>query len=562
MDIENLATEWRIWVLVAALIGATLMLGPTYATDDDGDVVIETNLEDRMGMDFTGGTRLLIGMNTTDYDGELNESNYDGELNESQEEDEEDPEQQLANRVRDIIEIRVQQAGLADPSVRTVDIGGGEYRVQAEVAATNQSQMQELVEREGSFESRMPFKVRDSREFTLQDTYTFTRQNDSVLVEETDTALEPGEDTSIDGNKFVFINQSEERANMEVVAYTGSEISDVLLGDANAGVDTSGPPYSWQFPIVISSDAAQHLNRISQNYGVSGGDEGWLIHENGDYARMALYVDGEEQSSLRMSSVFQERVLTQSQISGGEQSREEAEKSMNEMAAILQSGSLPVPVYIDSISELSSSLGDDFLRTSIISIIGSLIAVGLIVTARYQNPKIALPIVFTGAAEVYILLGFWFTTAGSLSLSAIAGIIAAVGTGVDDQIIITDESDRESIQSWTEKMKRAFFVIFTSAASTIGAMLPIIYPGLISLMIAAAGIGLLGYNYYSRGTNKHFTAIGIFAALIGTVIFISEPSGDAMSTIHDFAWTTIIGIMIGIAITRPAFAKIIEEMDE
>jgi preprotein translocase subunit SecD len=234
---------------------------------------------------------------------------------------------------------------------------------------------------------------------------------------------------------------------------------------------------------------------------------------------------------------------------------------MDEMAAILQSGSLPVPVEIDSISQLSSALGGDFLRASIISIIGSLIAVGVIVTARYQNPKVALPMVFTGASEVYILLGVWFTTVGSLSLSAVAGIIAAVGTGVDDQIIIADESDREVITSWTEKMKRAFFVIFTSAASTIGAMLPIIYPGLMSMLIAAAGIGLLGYNYYSRRTNMHFTAIGVFGALIGTFIYMAEPSGAAMSTIHDFAWTTIIGIIIGITITRPAFSKVVEQID-
>jgi preprotein translocase subunit SecD len=554
MEVEELAKEWRIWVLLLSLVGATLMLGPSYGTNDEGEVIINTNLEDRMGIDFTGGTRLLLAMNTSDFND--NESEH---INESSEASEQ---QQLANRVRDIIEIRVQQAGLADPSVRTVDIGGGEYRVQVEVGASNQSRIEELIKREGSFEARMPILVSGSRNFTLDETYTFSRENSSLLVEQTGESYEVGERFELDGSEFAYVNQSEDSARVEVVTYTGAEISDVLLGDQSAGVGSAGPPYSWQFPIVITSDAAQDLNNIAQNYEVSVGDGGWLIHENGDYARMNLYVDGDSQSSLRMSSVFQERPLAQSQISGGEQTREAARESMNEMAAILQSGSLPVPVYIDSISQLSSALGSDFLRASMLSIIGSLIAVGLIVTARYQNPKIALPIVFTGAAEVYIMLGFWFTTIGSLSLSAIAGIIAAVGTGVDDQIIITDESDREVITSWAEKMKRAFFVIFTSAASTIGAMLPIIYPGLMSMMIAAAGIGLLFYNYYSRGTNSHFTAIGIFAAMIGTFIFISEPSGAAMSTIHDFAWTTIIGIMVGITITRPAFAKVIEQIDE
>ena len=543
MEVKELAKEWRIWVLFVALFGATLMLGPSYATNDYGDVVIETNLEDRMGIDFTGGTRLLLAMNTSDYDGNLSN-------------------EELAGNVRNIIETRVQQSGLADPSVRTVDIGGGEQRIQVEVAATNQSRIRDLIQQEGSFEARMPLLVEDSLEFTLDDTYTFERGNDSVSVTETSNTYRPGDEFSLDGRDFYYVNNTEGEARLEVVAYDGDQISDVLLGDPNAGVTSSGQSYNWQFPIVITTEAAENLNEIAQNYEVSVGDGGWLIHNTGDYARMQLYVDGETQGEgLRMSNDFKNRVLPQSQISGGEETREEAQRSMDEMAAILQSGSLPVPVGIDSISQLSSALGGDFLRASIISIIGSLIAVGVIVTARYQNPKVALPMVFTGASEVYILLGVWFTTVGSLSLSAVAGIIAAVGTGVDDQIIIADESDREVITSWTEKMKRAFFVIFTSAASTIGAMLPIIYPGLMSMLIAAAGIGLLGYNYYSRRTNMHFTAIGVFGALIGTFIYMAEPSGAAMSTIHDFAWTTIIGILIGITITRPAFSKVVEQID-
>lgn len=540
MEIKELAKEWRIWVLLIALVGATLMLNPSYA-QEDGEVVLNTNLEDRLGIDFTGGTRLLLAMEMDETD--MNQSD-------------------VADQVRDTLDVRLRQSGVADPSIRTVDIGGGEKRIQVEVAVTNQTRIQELIEQEGSFEARMPINVEDSREFSLDNTYTFTRTNGDIRIEENDETYSPGEEFELDGAQFYYINQTDDVANLEVITYTGEDIEDVLTGDANAGVGSSGPPYSWQFPIVINNDAAENVNRIAQNYGTSigGGQGSWLIHDDGEFARMGLYVDGEQQSSLRMSSVFQQQVLTQSQISGSGETRDDARQSMDEMAAILQSGSLPVPVRVESISTLSSALGGEFLRASILSIIGALIAVGILVTARYQNPKIALPIVFTGMAEVYILLGFWFTTLGTLSLSAIAGIIAAVGTGVDDQIIIADESDRESIESRVEKMKRAFFVIFTSAASTIGAMLPIVYPGLMSMLVAASGIGLLMYNFYSRGTNSHFTAIGIMAAFIGVFTFSLEPSGAAMSTIHDFAWTTILGILVGITITRPAFAKILEQI--
>ena len=540
MEVKELAKEWRIWVLLVALVGATLMLNPGYG-QENGEVVINTNLEDRMGIDFTGGTRLLLDMQTNETD--LNQT-------------------EVADQVRNTLDVRLRQSGIADPSIRTVDIGGGEKRIQIEVAVTNQTRISELIQQEGSFEARMPIRVMDSKEFTLDETYTFTRNGENISV--ADETYRPGDEFELDDAQFYYINQSDDVARLEVVTYTGEDIEDVLTGDPNAGVGTSGPPYSWQFPIVINTESAENVNRIAQNYqtSISSGSGSWLIHENGEFARMGLYVDGNKQTGLRMSSVFQQQILTQSQISGGGETREAARKDMDEMAAILQSGSLPVPVNVESISTLSSALGDEFLQASILSIIGSLIAVGALVTIRYQNPKIALPIVVTGAAEVYIMLGFWFTTLGTLSLSAIAGIIAAVGTGVDDQIIITDESDRESIESRIEKMKRAFFVIFTSAASTIGAMLPIIYPGLMSMLVAASGVGLLLYNFYSRGSNSHFTAIGVMAAFIGAFLFSMGPSGAAMSTIHDFAWTTILGIMVGITITRPAFAKILEQIEK
>lgn len=537
MDLKPLAKEWRVWVFLAGLLVATLMLNPSYAQGEDGDVQLETNLEDRLGIEFTGGTRLLLKMDT----------NATGE-----------DQRELADQVRDVLSIRMTQLGLPDPQVRTVDIGGGNYRLQVEVGVTNQSQIRDVIAQEGRFEARMPIQVEDEREYTIEDTYNFIWDEENGSVEVSGETYRPGDrfNLSEDGPDFVYINNTERYANIEVVTYTGADVQDVGSGQ----ISGSGP-YNWRFPTTITSDAARNVNQIAQNYQTSVGDGGYLIHESGEFARMALYVDGETNSALRMSGVFRQQVLTQSQISGGDETYEKAQQSLENMQAILQSGSLPVSVEVESVTTLSSALGDDFLRASMLAIVGSLVATGFLVTARYQNPKVAIPMVITGAAEVYILLGTWFTTAGTLSLSAIAGIIAAVGTGVDDQIIITDESDREVIQSWTEKMKRAFFVIFTSAASTIGAMSPIIYPGTVSLFLALAGVGLLMYNFYGRGSNRHFTAIGVFAALIGGFIFMSEPSGAAMSTIHDFAWTTILGILVGITITRPAFAKLIEQID-
>jgi len=107
-----------------------------------------------------------------------------------------------------------------------------------------------------------------------------------------------------------------------------------------------------------------------------------------------------------------------------------------------------------------------------------------------------------------------------LDLAAIAGIIAAIGTGVDDQIVMTDEvlarrdrSDRKNIVK--TRVKDAFFIIYASAGTLIAAMLPLAYIG------------------FARGA----TGIGMLTG---------------------FAVTTVVGVLVGIFITRPVFADYME----
>ena len=122
------------------------------------------------------------------------------------------------------------------------------------------------------------------------------------------------------------------------------------------------------------------------------------------------------------------------------------------------------------------------------------------------------------SSEVLIILGIaaMFSNQYTIDLAAIAGIIAAVGTGVDDQIVIADEivsgKKRKEAISLKEQIKRAFFIIFVAYATGIASMIPLFW----------AGAGL-------------FTG---------------------------FALTTILGISIGVFITRPAFAAIIENLME
>jgi preprotein translocase subunit SecD len=140
-------------------------------------------------------------------------------------------------------------------------------------------------------------------------------------------------------------------------------------------------------------------------------------------------------------------------------------------------------------------------------------AVGVIIFARYRSLKIAAPILITSLSEVLIIFGIAALIKWNIDLAAIAGILATVGTGVDAQIVITDEvleGKKATFTNWKERLKRALFIIFGSYATVVAAMIP----------LWGIGAGLL----------------------------------------KGFAIVTIIGATIGVFITRQAYAKIIEAL--
>ncbi len=272
--------------------------------------------------------------------------------------------------------------------------------------------------------------------------------------------------------------------------------------------------------------------------------------------RILLYLDDQLVSDLRISASLAGQVYTTPQIQGFRSTMEDAINEKMSLQTILRSGALPVTLETASIDVISPTLGTGFFTSAAYAGLFAGIVVFVIVFIRYRSIRVAIPLVFIAFSEVIIILGiaatndsmiwsvvllinfilisaaWWkkhdidvYVWAGAIlipllgmmswtiDLPAIGGIIAAIGTGVDHQIIIADEAitgERKREYDIKEKIKRAFFIIFGAAATTIAAMLPLMF----------LGIGLV------RG----------------------------------FAITTIIGILVGILITRPAYAKIVESI--
>jgi preprotein translocase subunit SecD len=314
----------------------------------------------------------------------------------------------------------------------------------------------------------------------------------------------------------------------------------VLLGSDIVTVQAySVTGNTWQVPFTITTTAADNFAQAAK------GKAGQPVN---------MYLDNNLVSSPQLDPGLANGVpSTDVEVSGTAASAAAAETQAKNIQTILQSGSLPVQVSIEGVSSVSAELGTEFVNGALIAGFAALLVISAVILFRYRTPILVLPIIFTSLAELVLILGVASIIHWNIDLAAIAGIIAAIGTGVDDQIIITDEvlkgnrdfnvkpnqksrrskkADKKRgngkkaksepkkvkvsrrISGFRLRIRSAFFIIYASAATLIAAMLPIAYVGF------ATGSGL--------------------GVLVG------------------FAFTTIVGVLIGIFITRPVYAKFVE----
>ncbi len=198
------------------------------------------------------------------------------------------------------------------------------------------------------------------------------------------------------------------------------------------------------------------------------------------------------------------------QIFGFAFTPEDAEQRRSDLEILLQSGSLSVSVRSISKETISPLLGENFLQNAALMGLLALSIVAVVLFLRYRILKLTFPMIFIGLSEV-ILTAAFASLISKFDLGAVAGIVAAVGTGVDNQIVISDElirGEELAAGSLFSRVKRAFFIVTAAACTTLATMLPII---------------LIGFG---------------LGRLVG------------------FAITTTIGVLTGVLVTRPAFAEI------
>ncbi|MEM5814762.1 MAG: hypothetical protein QXD77_03010, partial [Candidatus Aenigmatarchaeota archaeon] len=413
------------------------------------------------------------------------------------------------------LQTRINVYGLKEAKFQAVsDMVTGKQYVQIEMTGGNRQEIDSLLARQGKFDAKIPKIVvlTDGKGELLN--RSVTASGGSVIVDGKPYAVN---DTFVlSGVPFQVLNSTSGSVTFLATVLTGNDIKSVCITE-QAGICASrvqrvANGYQFMFQITVSDEGARKFADVTRGMRQivePATGESYLE------SKIYFFIDDKPITELNIGADLAGRALTDPSINGFRKTREEAVKEKLALQSILQSGSLPVTFEVTRVDQISPTLGAGFLKFAVLA--GGLAGIGVmaVLFVRYRRLKIALPVAFTAVSEVIMILGVAAAISWTIDLASLAAIIATVGTGVDAQVMIIDEilmGAQHKIYTTKERIKRAFFIIFGSASTVIAAMLP----------MAIIGIGAM------RG----------------------------------FAIVTMIGVLIGIFVTRPAFSKIAEAVLE
>ncbi|MBB6647014.1 preprotein translocase subunit SecD [Halobellus ruber] len=523
--------NWRVILLVVfLLISVFALFSPTLGPDDPagGDVAAQSSVTNlQYGLELSGGTRVrapLVGVTAEGVE-------FGGD----------DP-----RVVEQEVAAEIDGAGPADVIARfgaqsaqgTAQPGAGPANtVEVTAEGVTTDELAAALDAAG-------YSLTDDG--TVREGVTETTRQEVVRILENkinEAGLSGGtvqQVTTAQGDNFILVEAPNQDASSvrELVSERGTVVIEAYYptGDGNYTRETVLQQEDFQsigtaqeesggafVPVTVSESVAPDFQQSMRDSGLAqpGGTRcTYQTTPDSTEPCLLLVVNGEVTNAFGMSPGLADSLRTGEWAQNPVFQLQTTNVSeAQEVSINLRAGALPAQLDFSeesggTTSFISPSQGSDFRTNSLITGIIAVLAVSGTVFARYKDLRIAAPMVVTALSEVVILLGFAAGIGYPLDLSVIAGFIAVIGTGVDDLIIIADEVMAEgeinSRRVFQSRFRKAFWVIGAAAATTVLAMSPL---AILSL-------------------------------------------GD----LQGFAIFTILGVLIGVLITRPAYGDILRSL--
>jgi preprotein translocase subunit SecD len=441
----------------------------------------------QFGMDLVGGTRVLL--------------KPKGEVTDA-----------TIQQISSILETRINVFGLKEATFQPIkDFSGNNY-IQIEMAGGSKEEIENLLAKQGFFEGKIPKIITFTNNtgiLNLKGNYSLILDNDSIKINNTE--LKINESSQIEGMPFQVTNVTNDSAVLFFTVFTGNDIQSVCLQD-QPGICTSRilmvqGGYEFDFQVFITKHGAENFAAVTKDMKIITDPNSGSKYLD---SKIYLYLDENLITSLSISSELKGQAYTTPAITGMKPTRDEALKEQLTLKSILQSGALPTTLEIIRVDTISPALGNEFIQATELAAIVAAIAVSCVIYIRYRKLKILIPNMMWSFFEVVITLGVAAVIKWTIDLSSIAGIIAAIGEGTNEQTMMIDEviqggsGEEDRLSTLKQRLKRAFFIIVGTGSIIMMSVVPMIF----------IGIGVM----------------------------------------KGFAVTTLIGTFIGTILTRPAFS--------
>ena len=206
---------------------------------------------------------------------------------------------------------------------------------------------------------------------------------------------------------------------------------------------------------MVESAAAQYgpVNGSSSEYYVAlkftdegakaFGDATTRLYQNG--GSISIWLDDENVSTASVNAAITDGSAIITSSAANPFTQEDVVK----MARQINSGSLPFALSVDSYSTISPSLGENSLSAMVLAGVIAFALILVLMTALYRLPGFLACIALAGqvAATLAFVSGYFpVFESFTLTLPGIAGIILAIGMGVDANVI-TAERIKEELRS-------------------------------------------------------------------------------------------------------------------
>ena len=298
----------------------------------------------------------------------------------------------------------------------------------------------------------------------------------------------------------------------ELGMYTGVTKDNVIL--VGSDVQTAYAAYTqdnsgareWLVSLELTDEGAKKFAEATER----------LYAENGV---ISIWMDETCFSYPRVSAVITDGKAT---ISGNFDA-----DSAKELADKINSGALPFKLVTASFSTISPSLGTGALEAMVIAGLIAFAFIAIFMIAVYRLPGAVSVIALIGqvAGTLAFISGYFgFMNGSILTIPGIAGIILAVGMGVDANVITSERIKEELLNGKTlngsieSGFKRAFSAILDGNVTMI--------------LVAIILMGAFG------------TPDSIFSKLLHFVFFMFGPS--TAGTIYSFGFTLLTGVALNL----------------